>query len=45
MQACVENGDLEAAHGDADRILIELLRELGYDHLCDLWAQVGKWYA
>lgn len=37
--------DKEVAHSDADAILMELLRKLGYDDLCDLYEEVPKWYA
>lgn len=40
-----DNGDIEAAHGNADDVLCSLLRSLGYDDVVDEWHQVGKWYA
>lgn len=45
MQECVNNIDLEAAHYDADELLCELLNQLGYSDIVDLYNLVGKWYA
>lgn len=45
MIDAVNNGDTEAAHGDADGILCELLSELGYGELIGLYSKVDKWYA
>ncbi len=38
------NGDIECAHADADDILCDLLRALGYDDVVDEWMEVDKWY-
>lgn len=45
MKGCVENGDTEAAHGDADDLLCEFLRKLGYNELVEKYLEVNKWYA
>ena len=37
--------DIEDAHARADRVLCELLCEIGYDDVVELWRQVPKWYA
>ena len=37
--------DIECAHIEADFILCELLRELGYGDVVDEWKQVDKYYA
>lgn len=37
--------DKEADHSRADRIIIKLLREAGYNRTADAWDKVGKWYA
>jgi len=37
--------DTEKDHIVADEILCELLRELGFDRLIDLYESFGKWYA
>jgi hypothetical protein len=39
------HGDWESAHGDADKIIVELLRQLGYTETADAWDKVGKWYS
>ena len=39
------NGDYECEHLKSDGLLIELLRKLGYDEICDAYENVGKWYA
>ena len=41
----VNNTDTEVAHIDADDCLCDLLIELGYSDIVDLWVQVMKWYA
>ena len=45
MRECAENGDIEAAHSDADEILCEVLKDLGYEDLITLYHDVRKWYA
>ena len=45
MEKLAEDGDYEDAHYDADRILCEVLEELGQKELVDAWVKVGKWYA
>ena len=37
--------DTEAAHTEADRLLKELLVELGYKKVVEVYMQVPKWYA
>ncbi len=39
------DGDKDAAHGEADRILCRSLKLLGYRRLVELYEQVPKWYA
>lgn len=39
------SGDIEAAHGDADTILCDLLTSLGYGDVVAAWDEVEKWYA
>jgi hypothetical protein len=43
--AATGEGDIEAAHGNADGILCELLTELGYADVVEAWNKVPKWYA
>lgn len=45
MKECVNNGDTEVAHLDADDILCDVLTQLGYKELVDLYEKVNKWYA
>lgn len=45
LKAAQANSDIESAHGDADDVLCDLLRELGYGDVVDAWLQVPKWYA
>lgn len=37
--------DVEASHADADRLLANLVKELGYDETAAAWQAVDKWYA
>lgn len=37
--------DTEAGHAEADGILTDLLRELGFAELVELYEKVQKWYA
>lgn len=43
--AADQNGDIEAAHADADTILCQLLTTLGYADVVEAWEKVEKWYA
>lgn len=43
-QTCM-HGDYEAAHQQADRILVDLLEKLGYEKTVAAYGLVGKWYA
>lgn len=45
MKECVNNSDTELAHLDADNILCDVLTQLGYKELVDLYEKVNKWYA
>ena len=45
MEECIRNDDTEGAHYDADGLLCELLRKLGYNELVDKYIEVDKWYA
>lgn len=45
MKALQEMWDVEEAHGKADDILCEALRQLGYNELVDLYEKVDKWYS
>ena len=49
MQECYilaeRDGDEERAHENADLIIIELLRSLGYEEGCDVFEEMPKWYS
>jgi len=45
MKECIDNGDTEVAHGNADDLLCNLLVELGYKKVIDVYNEVDKWYA
>ena len=45
MKKLVNSGDTEVAHIEADDILCDVLKKLGYEELVDVYEQVGKWYA
>lgn len=40
-----ENYEIAEAHRKADHVLCDLLNELGYEELIDLYFSVEKWYA
>ena len=39
------SGDWEVDHGVADDALCDLLDELGYKEVVNVYTKVGKWYA
>lgn len=41
----IETNDVECQHFDADEILCELLRELGYTHTVEAFEELERWYA
>ena len=45
MRVQVDNGDTEDAHVNADELLCEFLKKLGYEKLVDEYEKVDKWYA
>ena len=45
MKECFAEGDGEASHSDADDLLCNLLRELGYGEAIDIFEAAEKWYA
>ncbi|CAA2139623.1 hypothetical protein [Hyphomicrobium sp. ghe19] len=45
LKQAQETGDTERAHADADDVLCELLRSLGYENVVAEWEKVDKWYA
>lgn len=45
LEAAQENPDIEAAHADADQVLCDLLKALGYKMIVEEYDKVEKWYA
>lgn len=45
MKKCVNNDDTECGHIEADAVLCDVLTQLGYKELVDLYEKVKKWYA
>ncbi len=39
------SGDAEMAHSEADELLCQFLKRLGYKRVVDEWKKVPKWYA
>jgi len=44
MEVCISKADTEGAHIEADAVLCQLLRELGYEKVVEKWYEVSKWY-
>jgi len=40
-----DGDDTEREHVEADEILCEMLIELGYEDIVELYYKIGKWYA
>lgn len=38
------HGDKEEDHGEADEILVEILKNIGFTKTVEAYAKVGKWY-
>lgn len=45
MKSLIDCGDTEYAHSRADELLCELLEDLGYGKIVELYSDVDKWYA
>ena len=45
MEELSLNGDIEEAHGNADDLMCELLRQLGYGEGVQIFQEMEKWYA
>jgi hypothetical protein len=39
------SGDYEVAHMDMDLLILDLLRELGYEEAVEVFISQDKWYA
>ena len=44
MQECAEDGNFGNAHLEADMILTDLLEEIGFGEVVEIYDKVGKWY-
>lgn len=44
LEDCVNSDDPAVAHREADEVLCELLRTLGYADVVDAYEDVRKWY-
>jgi hypothetical protein len=44
MIECAQSDDPETAHAYADNLLCNMLIELGYGEIVDIYNLVGKWY-
>lgn len=45
LKAAQEDHDTESAHAEADDVLCDLLKELGYIKIVEEYHKVSKWYA
>ena len=45
LKAAQDNCDVESAHADADTVLCDLLKALGYEKIVEEYDKVEKWYA
>lgn len=45
MRVCAKSCDSERALAIADEILVNILRQMGMDELCDEYEKVGRWYS
>ena len=45
LQTIPGASDPEAAHSEADKVLCQLLRDIGYDDVVTEWEKINKWYA
>ena len=45
MQEQTENDDTENAHCSADDLLCDLLEDLGFKDVVDIYIGIHKWYA
>ena len=45
LKVAQQDGDTESAHAEADDVLCDLLKELGYTKVIEEYKKVPKWYA
>lgn len=41
----VDGGDTERVHEAADKIMLEIIRQHGFDKFADLFSRLYKWYS
>jgi hypothetical protein len=45
LKALGKMSDIEGAHIDADNLLCDFLKKLGYDKVAEAFDDLSKWYA
>lgn len=45
MTEAIDQGDVEVGHGNCDDVLCELVRELGFEDVVEIYNTQNKWYA
>jgi hypothetical protein len=45
MRALESSDDIEARHADADKLLCDILKSLGYKQVVVVFEYMDKWYA
>ena len=45
MAGCIDNNDKEIGHIRCDGMLCDLLHELGFDEILEIYDKQIKWYA
>lgn len=45
MQEIADEGDIEGGHKDADDLMCQILRTLGYGAMIEIYIELDKWYA
>lgn len=45
MKEIAKKNDTEKGHIEADHLMCDLLRELGYQEGADIFEEMGKWYS
>ena len=45
MLRAINNWDIQVGHIDCDGVLVDLLLELGFDEIVELYQSQDKWFA
>ena len=45
VEKCLKENDEETNHEEADDILCEFLKRLGYENIVEVYDLISKWYA